>query len=121
MKHRTFFWFFLPTGLAMLLFIAAPIVSVVMQSMFAPHEAVLKTVENCGPFGCQPETTIDQEATRQLRAEQPLGRFVGLDIYVDRGHLAFSEVAAAWRAADGIGDFLSRLGNLPFYRRWRSR
>jgi ABC-type sugar transport system permease subunit len=116
MKHRTFFWFFLPTGLAMLLFIAAPIVSVVMQSMFAPHEAVLKTVENCGPFGCQPETTIDQEATRQLRAEQPLGRFVGLDIYIDRGHLAFSEVAAAWRAADGIGDFLSRLGNLPFYR-----
>ena len=24
MKHRTFFWFFMPTGLAMLLFIALP-------------------------------------------------------------------------------------------------
>jgi ABC-type sugar transport system permease subunit len=116
MKHRTFFWFFLPTGLAMLLFIAAPIVSVVMQSMFAPHEAVLKTVENCGPFGCTEETTIDQEATRQLRAEKPLGRFNGLDIYFDRGHLAFAEVAAAWRAADVDRRFPSRLGNLPFYK-----
>jgi len=50
MKHKTFFWFFLPTGLAMLMFIAFPIVSVVTQSLFTPHDAVLITVENCGPF-----------------------------------------------------------------------
>ena len=37
MKHRTFFWFFMPTGLAMLLFIALPILSVVVQSMHTPH------------------------------------------------------------------------------------
>ena len=116
MKHRTFFWFFLPTGLAMLLFIAAPIVSVVMQSMFAPHEAVFAVVESCGPFGCTEETTIDQEATRAIREAQPIGRFVGLDIYFDRGHLAVAEVGEAWRNAESIGAFFSRLGNLPFYR-----
>ena len=71
----------MPTGLAMLLFIAFPLVSVVLQSVHTPHEAVLVTVENCGPFGCKQETTIDQDATRALRDAEPLGRFVGLDIY----------------------------------------
>ena len=116
MKHRTFFWFFLPTGLAMLLFIALPIVSVVTQSMFAPHEAVVVSVENCGPFGCSEETTIDQEATRALREAEPLGRFIGWDIYLDRGHLAVEEVSAAWRSTETMGAFFERLGNLPFYR-----
>lgn len=116
MKHRTFFWFFLPTGLAMLLFIAMPIVSVVTQSMFAPHEAVLETVENCGPFGCQTETTVNQDATRALRDAEPLGRFVGLDIYFDRGHLAVAEVSELWSNSESFGGFFDRLGNLPFYR-----
>ncbi|WP_150525992.1 carbohydrate ABC transporter permease [Roseibium sediminis] len=116
MKHRTFFWFFLPTGLAMLIFIAAPIVSVVMQSFFVPHEAVLVETENCGPFGCTKSVTIDQEATEQLRANNPLGRFAGLDIYLDRGHLAVSEVAEAWRETDSLGAFFSDIGDLPFYR-----
>jgi len=115
MKHRTFFWFFLPTGLAMLVFIAAPIVSVVIQSVFAPHEAVLITVENCGPFGCQTETSIDQQATAAIRESQPLGRFVGWQIYADRGHLAVAEVAQAWRSTETWGAFFSALGNLPFY------
>ena len=92
MRHSTFFWFFLPTGLAMLLFIAFPIVSVVIQSVYSPHEAVLKIVENCGPFKCEEATVIDQEATAELRAAKPLGRLVGLDIYLDRGHLAVQEV-----------------------------
>ncbi|WP_424985751.1 carbohydrate ABC transporter permease [Microbulbifer sp. S227A] len=116
MKHRTFFWFFLPTGLAMLVFIAAPLVSIIQQSLFAPHEAVLVTVENCGPFGCKEETTIDQEATTALREAQPMGRFVGLDVYLDRGHLAVGEIGAAWRTADSMGAFLGTLFNLPFYR-----
>lgn len=100
----------------MLLFIAAPIVSVVIQSFFTPHEAVLVTVENCGPFGCKEETTIDQDATRELREAKPLGRFVWFDIYTDRGHLAFGEVAEAWSSSDSYGAFFSKLGNLPFYR-----
>ena len=116
MKHRTFFWFFLPTGLAMLLFIALPIVSVVTQSVHTPHEAVLITVENCGPFGCKEETTIDQDATRALRLKEPLGRFVGLSIYKDRGHLAFSEVGGAWSTSQSWGAFFGKLRNLPFYR-----
>lgn len=117
MRHMTFFWFFLPTGLAMLLFIALPIVSIVTQSIFAPHPAVLVEVENCTPLvGCTTETTIDQDATAELRAEKPMGRFVGLDIYFDRGHLAIKEFGEIWAASDDWGDFFSKLSNLPFYR-----
>ena len=116
MKHKTFFWFFLPTALAMLLFIAFPIISVVIQSLFTPHEAVLLTVENCGPFGCTTETSIDQEATAALKLAEPLGRFAGLSIYLDRGHLAVNEVAALWSGRESIGGFFDGLKNLPFYR-----
>jgi len=100
----------------MLLFIAAPLVSVVTQSIYAPHEPVLVTVENCTPFRCTEETTIDQDATRALREAEPLGRFVGLDIYLNRNHLAVAEVAEAWRTTDSLGAFVSELGDLPFYR-----
>lgn len=116
MKHRVFFWFFLPTALAMLVFIAAPIVSVALQSFFTPHEAVLIETENCGPFGCTTETTVDQEATQALRDEKPLGRFVGFDIYTDRGHLAFAEISTAWSTSSTWGEFFDALFNLPFYR-----
>ena len=116
MKHKTFLWFFLPTAAAMLIFIAAPLVSVVMQSLFVPHEAVLIETENCGPFGCTVSTAIDQSATEALRAEKPLGRFAGLEIYFDRAHLATAEVAEAWRTTESLGAFFGELGNLPFYR-----
>jgi ABC-type sugar transport system permease subunit len=116
MKHRSFFWFFLPTALAMLLFIAFPIVSVVTQSLFTPHEAVFTTVEKCDPFGCTKESVVDQEASQALKKSNPLGRFAGLDIYFDRGHLATKEVAEAWQTRKSMGDFFSTLNNLPFYR-----
>lgn len=116
MKHSSFFWFILPTATAMLLFIALPIISVLIQSVHTPHDAVLIETENCGPFGCTKATTIDQEATRALRDEKPLGKFVGLDIYLDRGHLAVAEVAETWANADSFGQFFSDLNNLPFYR-----
>ena len=117
MRHSTFFWFFLPTALAMLLFIAFPIISVVLQSVYAPHPAVLVEVETCTPLvGCKSETTIDQEATRKLRETQPMGRFVGLDIFLDRGHLATSEVRETWLTSENWSQFFDRLGNLPFYR-----
>lgn len=115
MKHRTFFWFILPSALAMLLFIALPIVSVVMQSMYAPHEQVIVETENCSVFGCTQSTSVDQEATRALREAEPLGRFVGLDIYVNRGHLALQQIGRIWQQSDGIGSFFSSLLNLPFY------
>ena len=117
MKHSTFIWFFSPTALAMILFIAFPIVSVLVQSVHAPHKAVLVEVETCTPLvGCTIETSIDQEATRELREEKPIGRFIGLEIFSDRGHLAISEVKRVGLAPQISTNFLTKLGNLPFYR-----
>ncbi len=116
MKHKSFFWFVLPSALAMLLFIFFPIISVVVQSFYVAHEQVIITVENCGPFGCTESTAIDQEATAALREKEPLGQFAGFDTYVDRNHLAIDEVGAAWDAAGSWRDFGSQLLNLPFYK-----
>jgi multiple sugar transport system permease protein len=101
----------------MLLFIALPIVSVLVQSVYAPHDQVIVEVESCVPFtGCTKSTVIDQAATKKLRDEKPLGRFVGTAIYTDRAHLAFDELGQALRTAAGFGDVLSRIMDLPFYR-----
>ncbi|MDD9908992.1 MAG: sugar ABC transporter permease [Ahrensia sp.] len=116
MKHKTFFWFFLPTALAMLVFIAAPILSILMQSVFLPHEQVVIEVESCGPFGCSTTTSVDQEATAKLWEEAPLGRFAGMQVYFDRGHLAVAEVGEAWSTTQSWGEFFGTLGNLPLYR-----
>lgn len=115
MKHRTFFWFILPTLSAMILFIALPIVSVFVQSLFVQHEQVLIVTESCGPFGCEETTTIDSEATAALREAQPLGRFNGLGTYFDRSHLAIAEIAEIWRTTTGIGTFISEIMDLKFY------
>jgi ABC-type sugar transport system permease subunit len=117
MKHRTFFWFILPSALAMFVFIALPLVSVIVQSLFIEHEQVLIQSEVCDPFrGCSTTTTVDAAATALLREAAPLGRFNGLGTYFDRNHLATAEVAEAWRAGGGPRDFLGRLMNLPFYK-----
>jgi multiple sugar transport system permease protein len=116
MPHRTFIWFILPSLAAMILFIALPIVSVVVQSLYVEHEQVLVTVENCGPFGCTEETRVDRDATAALREEQPLGRFNGLGTYFNRAHLATDEIAEAWATTDSLGAFWDRVMNLPFYR-----
>ncbi len=115
MRHSTFLWFILPSSIAMFLFIALPIVSVLIQSVYAPHEQIVVEVENCGPFGCTTATAVDQDATRALREAEPLGRFVGLDIYKNRNHLATSEIGQAWAGSASLGDFWSTLLNLPFY------
>jgi multiple sugar transport system permease protein len=116
MPHRTFFWFILPSALAMIIFIALPIASVLVQSFYIEHERVLVEVENCDPFGCKKETKVDAEATAKLQAEEPLGRFNGLGTYVNRKHLATVEVGEQWRTSSGIGDFFSRLLDFPFYK-----
>ena len=84
--------------------------------MYAPHEQVIIEVENCDIFGCKKSTMVDQDATRELRNAEPLGRFVGADIYTNRNHIATAEIAVAWRNSSGLGEFLSDLMNLPFYR-----
>ena len=116
MKHKTFFWFVLPSSLAMLLFIFFPIVSIVIQSVHVDTEQVIKEVENCGPFGCETTTSVDQEATQALKRENPLGRFAGFTTYLDRRHLAVDAVRAAWGSSQGASDFFKQLMNLPFYK-----
>jgi multiple sugar transport system permease protein len=116
MKHKTFFWFVLPSALAMILFIFLPLVSIIIQSLHVSHEQVIISVENCGPFGCKQSTMIDQEATDALRAENPLGRYAGATTYLDRGHLAVNEVGEAWQTSDTLRDFGAQMLNLPFYK-----
>ena len=88
-----------------------------MQSVHAPHQAVLVEVETCTPLvGCTVETTMDQEATKALRDAQPLGRFVGLDIFFDRGHLAVNEVKKIINNSNTLNEIFTQLSNLPFYR-----
>lgn len=115
MKHKTFFWFVLPSSLAMLLFIFFPLISIIVQSLHVSHDQVIISVENCGPFGCKQSTMIDQEATEALREANPLGQYAGAATYFDRGHLATSEVGDAWSASQSWRDFGSRMLNLPFY------
>ena len=97
MKNRTFFWFILPSLITMFLFIALPIASIFVQSLYIEHEAVLIEVESCGPFGCTQEVQIDREATAKLKEEQPLGKFNSFDTYANRNHLAFVEIGQAWQ------------------------
>lgn len=117
MPHKTFFAFILPSLLAMLLFIALPIVSVVVQSLFVSHERVMVEVENCQPFGgCTTELRVDAEATAQLVREQPLGRFNGLGTYFNRAHLAIDELGTIFGSNRSFGDKLALVFNLPFYK-----
>ena len=45
-----------------------------------------------------------------------MGRFVGLSVYVDRGHLAINEIGELWASHESWSGFLSAVNNLPFYR-----
>ena len=100
----------------MFVFIAMPLVSVVFQSLYIEHEQVMRVTKNCGPFGCKKEVSVDYEGTQQLRDQNPLGQFNGLGTYFDRDHLAASEVGEAWTSSRSLGEFSTKLYNLPFYR-----
>jgi ABC-type sugar transport system permease subunit len=100
----------------MFVFIAMPLVSVVFQSLYIEHEQVMRVTKNCGPFGCKEEVSVDYEATQKLRDQNPLGQFNGLGTYFDRDHLAASEVGVAWTSSTSLGEFSTKLYNLPFYR-----
>ena len=66
MPNKTFFWFFLPTGLAMILFIGLPIISTGIQSFYAQHDQVVKEVKKCDPFGCTVSIVVDNEETSKI-------------------------------------------------------
>jgi len=116
MKHKSFFWFVLPSALAMMLFIFFPIISVIVQSFHVEHEQVIKVVETCDLFGCKESTTIDQEASAARREAQPLGQFAGFTTYLDRNHLAVDAVKSTWGTSNSWRDFGSQMLNLPFYK-----
>jgi len=116
MRHRAFITFILPSLLAMLLFIALPIVSVAIQSLFVEHPQAMKEVENCGPFKCKTVLQVDTEANAKLNEEAPLGRFNGLRTYSNRAHLAFAEISEIWSTTTTWGEFTSGVYNLPFYK-----
>ena len=116
MPHKTFFWFFFPSGLVMILFIGLPIFSSFFQSLHIEPEQILIEIETCDPFGCETEVQVDQEATAISKAENPLGRFNGFGTYVDRNHLAFEEVEEAWKSKNNFNEFIKNVLNLPFYK-----
>jgi multiple sugar transport system permease protein len=116
MPNKSFFWFFLPTGLAMILFIGIPIISTGIQSFYSQHDQILKEVKKCDPFGCVVSVQIDQEETLKIKKERPLGKFNGFGTYVDRNHLAFDELSALWKESNSIGEFIGKVTNLPFYK-----
>ena len=116
MRHRDFALFIFPSALAMLLFIAVPIGSVIIQSLFVEHDRIIVEVESCGPFGCTSETRVDTEATAALREEKPLGQFNGLGTYFNRAHLATEEIGAILEDNNGIRDAFAQIYNLPFYK-----
>ena len=89
----------------MILFIALPIISAFVQSLFIQHEQVLIVSQNCGPFGCSEVTSIDFEKTIKLRQDAPLGKYNGINTYLNRSHLAFAEVGNAWSASETLVDF----------------
>lgn len=100
----------------MILFIAVPIVSVLIQSLHIENEKVLLITEACDPFGCTESVKVDELASARLNEERPLGRFNGLKTYANRSHLAFKELGVAWRTRDSLADFGSAMMNLPFYK-----
>tara|TARA_B100001964_G_scaffold240062_1_gene309035 strand:- start:1051 stop:2085 length:1035 start_codon:yes stop_codon:yes gene_type:complete len=116
MPHRTFIYFILPSLLSMILLIAVPIFSAMTQSLFIEHKQVVIVSETCDPFGCKKETSVDAEATANLRVKEPLGIFNGFDTYTNRNHLATSEIIASWNVSTGWKDFFSHIMNLPFYK-----
>jgi multiple sugar transport system permease protein len=116
MPNKSFFWFFLPAGLAMILFIGLPIISTGIQSFYAQHDQVLKEVKKCDPFGCKVSVQIDQEASAKIRQEKPLGKFNGFGTYIDRNHLAFEELSELWGESNSTEEFVGKATNLPFYK-----
>ncbi len=73
-------------------------------------------VKKCDPFGCKESVVVDQEATSKIRDEKPLGKFNGFGTYIDRNHLAAEQVSEFWEESKSTGEFIGKVGNLPFYK-----
>ncbi len=118
MKRKTFLAFVAPSVLMMLVFIAAPLVSVFVQSFYETRAAFEQTVvENCTPGFLAP---VCKKETRTRPLLGPDGKpvvekvYVGLDAY--RRILAPEQIAAA--LAPGGGG-LAAILKIDFWRALR--
>ena len=119
MKHKAFFWFILPTLTAMILFIALPIVSVLIQSHACRARAGADRSGKLRPVWLTTQATTRSTRTpRRPCAPRPrLGRFNGLGTYTNRAHLAFGEIwPRPGTTTATLGEFWNRVMSLPFYR-----
>lgn len=96
----------------MLVLVAAPTVTVFVQSFTGLAERSVTKTEICGPFGCAEQSGLSQQATT---SDKPARRFVGLAHYRDRAHLAFGEIHHRWHTSDSLVNFLQKTLTLPFY------
>ena len=118
MPHRTFFWFMAPSMIAMILLIALPLVGVTYQSMFREHQKPLKEVQNCtadfmtNTQKCVTSVSVDLE---KLKEQKGIGEFVGLKLYGGYQLFAFEAIGKEWEKRKSLGQFISRVFNLPLY------
>ena len=118
MPHRTFFWFIAPSMIAMILLIALPLVGVTYQSMFREHQKPLKEVQNCtvdfmtNTQKCVTSVSVDLE---KLKEQKGIGEFVGLKLYGGYQLFAFEAIGKEWEKRKSLGQFISRVFNLPLY------
>jgi multiple sugar transport system permease protein len=103
MKRKTFTWFVAPSVALMLIFIALPLVSVFIQSVYQTRtQFELTSVENCTPGFPAPVCTTEARSRPKLGPDgKPLTRteFVGLDAY--RNVLGTEALQAAFAAGGG--------------------
>ncbi len=99
----------------MVLFIAVPIVSIILQSLFVDRARVIVPAEICGPFGCTEAVTVDLDASAGQDGGRSFGQFSGLSNYFNRNHLALDELSESWSRSKSWGALLKTAFNLPFY------
>jgi multiple sugar transport system permease protein len=119
--HSTFFRFMGPSLLAMILFIALPIVSIVVQSLYIEHPQVIVSSETCQPFGGCTTTTVWTQPPR--RSCGPSSRWVGstgLGTYLDRTTWPSPRLAEICRSAEGFATRWRASTTCRSTRRWPS-
>ena len=117
MKNRTFFAFVAPSVLMMLLFMAFPLASVLVQSFYLTREVYEQVrIETCSP-GFITQTCVEEVKTRAVLGPNgtPVTEtvFAGWDVY--RSVLKPEAVSAAFGPGGSLADVLK----IDFYRALR--
>ena len=118
MKRRTFFAFVAPSLALMIIFIAAPLVSVLIQSFYLTQNIFEEvTVESCTPGFPDPVCTEEIRLQRVLDENGiPLTEttFVGFDVYA-----SVLQPSAVAEAFSEVGDGLADVLDIDFYKALR--